>query len=85
MGDKGDGAATATSADGAASVAISTVAPPAALRKNLVDVAVKFLNNPRVVDMCRSIEEKRAFLQKKGLKTVDQGLGLCIHCLWVER
>ena len=33
-------------------------------RSNLVDLAVKFLNNPRVVD--RPVEEKRAFLRKKG-------------------
>jgi peroxin-14 len=34
-------------------------------RENLVDVAVKFLNNPRVIGS--PLEQKKAFLQKKGL------------------
>lgn len=35
-----------------------------ALRPNLMDLAVKFLNNPRVLE--RPMEDKRAFLRKKG-------------------
>ncbi|CAI8008792.1 Peroxisomal membrane protein PEX14 [Geodia barretti] len=35
------------------------------LRENLVDVAVKFLNNPRVIGS--PLEQKKVFLQKKGL------------------
>ncbi len=34
-------------------------------RSSLVELAVKFLNNPRVVD--KPMEEKKAFLRKKGM------------------
>ena len=39
-------------------------AQAATQRQNLVDLAVKFLSNPRVME--RSVDEKRAFLRKKG-------------------
>lgn len=38
--------------------------PPAPPRQNLVELAVKFLNNPRVAE--RSMQDKKAFLKKKG-------------------
>lgn len=38
--------------------------PPPSLRQNMVELAVKFLSNPRVAD--RAMEDKKAFLKKKG-------------------
>lgn len=35
------------------------------IRQNLIDLAVKFLNNSRVTS--RPMEEKKGFLRKKGL------------------
>lgn len=52
--DKGD---SAESVEGAAS------------RQNLVDLAVKFLNNPRVWE--KPMEDKKAFLRKKGLTEME--------------
>ncbi len=47
-----------------APVADTQTAQGASLRQNLVDLAVKFLSNPRVME--RPMEDKRAFLRKKG-------------------
>lgn len=38
--------------------------PIPAVRRNLVDLAMKFLNNPRV--MSHPLEARKAFLRKKG-------------------
>lgn len=40
------------------------IQPSLVARQNLVDLAMKFLNNPRV--MSYPLEEKKAFLRKKG-------------------
>ena len=39
-------------------------------RQNLVELAVKFLNNPRVAE--RPLEDKKAFLRKKGTNNSSQ-------------
>ena len=43
-----------------------TVSSHQPMRSNLVDLAVKFLNNPRVIE--KPAEEKKSFLRKKGWK-----------------
>ena len=54
--------------DNVAAAAPSSSSPP---RASLVELAVKFLNNPRVWE--RPMEDKKAFLRKKG----DDGYALC--------
>lgn len=46
---------------------------PSALRHNLVELAVKFLKNPKVWE--RPMEDKKAFLRKKGQK---------VTCVWLQ-
>ena len=43
----------------------SNSTPEVGLRDNLVELAVKFLSNPRV--MSSLMDQKKAFLKKKGL------------------
>ena len=49
----------------AGDAAAKTQDPTPSPRSNMVDLAVKFLNNPRVWE--RSMEDKKAFLRKKGV------------------
>jgi len=58
-----EGGRAETTGDGAASSSSSSP-DPRKIRQHLVDLAVKFLNNPRVSD--KPMEDKKNFLRKKG-------------------
>lgn len=67
-GGPGAGGGENTPVGGDAAITTTPQDPPPP-RQNLVELAVKFLNNPRVAE--RSMEDKKAFLKKKGQTTTS--------------